>query len=142
MSTEQLISIIFLAIARVPALILSIIAARIRSRKKSWVKVYGEIVRNDSVSMSEGLRPTIEFTTVENQTIQVTSKAVLKPGFRLGRKMYVYYHPDKPNKTLWDHFLFNGNLLFLIAFLLLGLYLFFFSYFYFEFSFLDTDVGG
>lgn len=142
MSTEQLISIIFLAIAGIPALILSIIAARIRSRKKSWIKVDGEIVRNDSVTMSEGLRPTIEFTTEQNQTYQVTSRAALSPGFRVGRKMNVYYHPDKPNKTLWDHFLFNGNLLFLIASILIGLYLFFFSYFYFEFSFLETGVDG
>ncbi|WP_185971034.1 DUF3592 domain-containing protein [Alkalicoccobacillus porphyridii] len=135
MSDAQVVAMAFSIITGVPALILTLINIIIKLRKKRWVWAEGEIIRNNHVSGQRGFAPTIQFSTDSNQTLEVTSRVSLQPAFRVGRKVDVYYNPKNPQKIVIDHFIFNGNLLLLIASIMISLYIFFFSVIYFNIAF-------
>lgn len=127
----------FIFIPLIPAFILILMGILKRSKRKNWKKTDAISIENRSVGLGYP-KPIVEYE-VDGVIYREQSNVGQQFHIRPGKKVQVFYNPERPNEMIIDTFIQRGSIYFLIG----GVFLFFSfasTIFYFITNFLHSLI--
>jgi len=109
----------FIFIPLIPAFILFLMGILKRSKRKNWKKTDAISIKDSSLGFSFP-KPIVEYD-VDGVTYREQSNVGQRFHIRPGKKVQVFYNPERPNEMIIDTFIQRGSVYFLIG----GVFLFF-----------------